>query len=180
MRNIDLPNESPDENDPLLRQLIEQENAFLNPDEWGVYLAPIIQSQLDPPQDPEAMTDQDIRFYLTRLVHLLAVHHVCLTNSNHLDDRQFYRHILDEVIPKPLGVGPNPIGGLLYHECCPCDDFERWLAYFASDAERAEWEAQGFEPMPEKKPCVSDRDIWLEILTESFRDDPLPVYEDGD
>ncbi|NDV61676.1 hypothetical protein G0Q06_04360 [Puniceicoccales bacterium CK1056] len=89
---------------------MEQENAMLNPDEWGVYLAPIIQSQLNPPQDPDAMTDQEIQCYLPRIVHILAEHHVCLTNSNHLDDRQLYQHILDEVIQKPVGVGPNPVG----------------------------------------------------------------------
>lgn len=180
MHNTDLPNDTPDGNDPFVRQLMEQENAMLNPDEWGVYLAPIIQSQLDPPLDPDAMTDEEIQCYLPRIAHILAEHHVCLTNSNHLDDRQLYQHILDEVIQKPVGVGPNPVGGILYHECCPCDDFDRWLAYYASDTERSEWKAQWDDPLPEKKALVSDRDIWLEILAESFRDEPLPVYEDGD
>jgi hypothetical protein len=177
MQDGDLPVEGT-QDDAWLRHMIEQENAMLNPDEWGIYLMPIFKQRLHPPVDPDKLNDAEIRYFLTHSVHLLAEHHFCLTNTNHLDDRQLYQHILDEILPKPVGVGPNPIGGILYHECCPCDDFDRWLAYYAADDERDHWKEEWDEPLPEKKSLVSDRDIWLNILAESFRDEPLPVYED--
>lgn len=176
MQNKDFQLAYGEQDDPFTRQMIEQENAMMHPEEWGIYMLPIIEEHLDPPMDPQNMTESQIRCYLPRLVQLLAAHHFCLTNSNHLDDRALYQHILAEVLPKPIGIGPNPVGGILYHECCPCDDLDRWLAYYATDDDREFWKHDWDGPLPEKKPLVSDRDIWLEILAESFRNDPLPDY----
>ncbi len=119
MQDGDLPIEDQIEEDAFQLRMIEEENAMLNPDERGIYLMPIFKKRLDPPMGPDQLDEANIRYYLTHAVHLLAEHHFCLTNSNHLSDRQLYQHILDEILPKPVGVGPNPVGGILYHECCP-------------------------------------------------------------
>lgn len=160
--------------DEYFRKLEEDERAFMNPDEWGIDMRPIFNAYIDPPSELDKLCDSEVQFYLTRMVALLAEYHFCLVHTNHLSDRDLYRHILDAILPKPIGVGPNPEGGLVYHECCPSDDFDRWLAYYATDEERHQWQADMDEALPDRRPLVSDRDAWLEVLAEAFRDQPLP------
>lgn len=162
--------------DEFTRQLMEDERAFLQPEEWGIYLAPIVQKILDPPEGPDGLSDLEVRAYLRGLVDLLARYHLCLTSTNHLSDRDLYRHIMEKVLPEPIGIGPNPIGGLLYHECCPCDSDE-FLAYYCDETERANWAADFDIALPEKSPLVSDRDAWIEALAESYRFEPFPEQQ---
>lgn len=157
----------------LMKQLQEGERAFLNPEEWGIDLRPIFKDQLDLPVSPEKLMDHEVRACLRSMVLILAEHHLCLTNTNHMSDRALYSHIMERILPEPLGVGPNPIGGLIYQECCPCD-VEDYFRYFADDFEREEWRSMTDEPLPEKQPLVSDRDLWLETIAEAHRDRPLP------
>ncbi|MEX0325560.1 MAG: hypothetical protein AB3N33_05680 [Puniceicoccaceae bacterium] len=161
------------ETDAFTRQLMEDERAFLNPEEWGIDLGPIVKKTLSPPTDPDALSDWEVRGQLRCLVDLLARYHLCLTSSNHLSDRELYRHILAEVLPQPIGVGPNPSGGILYHECCSCES-DDYLIYYADDTIRKRWAADFDLVLPEKRPLVSDRDIWIELLAESYRFEPLP------
>jgi hypothetical protein len=162
------------EAEEYFRKLEEEHRAFMNPDEWGIDMRPVFRKYIDPPAELAKLCDSEVEFYLTRMVALLAEYHFCLVRTNHLDDRQLYRHILEKVLPKPIGVGPHPEGGLVYHECCPSDDFDTWLTYYATDEERCEWRNDMDEVPPEKCPLVSDRDAWLDILAEVFRDQPLP------
>jgi hypothetical protein len=161
--------------DAFYQKLLEDERAFLNPEEWGIDLKTIVLGQIQPPSDPDGLRDEEVSIYLHAMVDLMAQYHLALVSTNHLTDRELYRFILERIIPQPLGIGPNPIGSLIYHECCPCDDIEQWFRYYASDEEREDWECDSDDPLPEKAPLVADRDEWLEALAESYRDRPLPL-----
>ncbi len=165
----------PDE-DPFTRQLMDEERAFLNPGEWGIDMRPVFREQLNNPESAGDLSDPEIRGYLRWMVLILAQHHLCLTSTNHLSDRELYDFIMQKVLPQPIGVGPSPVGSLVYHECCPCDGND-YLAFYADDLMREEFKSMFDEDPPEKLPLVSDRDLWLETLAESFRDEPLPQYE---
>jgi hypothetical protein len=161
--------------DPVTRKLMEQERAFLNPEEWGIDLRPIVKEELSLP-DPKELEDLDdaaVAALIRCLADIFARYHLCLTSTNHLSDRELYRFILTEVLPQPVGIGPNPVGGLLYHECCPCESDE-FLMYHATDDMREDLQREFDIELPEKRPCVSNRDDWLEDLAESYRFKPLP------
>lgn len=161
--------------DPFTRKLMEEERAFMNPEEWGIDLRPIVRKELSLP-DPDNLQDlgdDTIAATIRSLVDIFARYHLCLTSTNHLTDRELYRFILTEVLPQPVGIGPNPIGGLIYHECCPCDSDE-FLMYYADECMREDLHQQFDMKLPEKRPCVADRDDWLEELAESYRFKPLP------
>lgn len=176
-QGIDL---KPDpETDEFTRQLMEEERAFLHPEEWGIDLGPIVKKDLAPPADPNELSDREVCGYLRCLVDLLARYHLCLASTNHLSDRELYRHIIMEVLPQPLGIGPNPCGGILYHECCSCESDE-YLMYYADDTTRQQWATDFDLVLPAKRPLVSDRDTWIELLAESYRFEPLPQEEPVD
>lgn len=161
--------------DAFYQKLLEDERAFLNPEEWGIDLKAIVLGKIQPPSDPDELRDEEVSIYLHAMVDLMAQYHLALVSTNHLTDRELYRFILERIIQQPLGIGPNPIGSLIYHECCPCDDIEQWFRYYASDEEREDWESYSDDPLPDKAPLVAGRDTWLEALAESYRDCPLPV-----
>jgi hypothetical protein len=165
------------ETDAFTKQLMEEERAFLNPEEWGIDLRPIVNKVLAPPSEPDELSDQEVRGYLRCLVEFLARYHLCLTSTNHLGDRELYRHIMTEVLSRPIGVGPNPGGGLIYHECCSCEGDE-YLMYYADDATRKQWAADFDVTLPGKRPTPSDRDTWIKLLAESYRFEPLPQEEE--
>jgi hypothetical protein len=104
-------------------------------------------------------------------------YHLCLTSTNHLSDHELYRYIMTKILPEPIGVGPNPSGGILYHECCPCDGDE-YLMYYADDATRTQWASEFDLTLPDKRPLKSDRDTWIELLAESYRFEPLPETDE--
>lgn len=135
----------------FFRKMMEEERAFLNPDEWGMDLRPVFKEYLDPPADPGQLSDYEVTGFLRCMVDLLAQHHLCLVSTNHLTDRELYQLIMDEILPRPLGIGPDPVGGIVYHECRSCEE-------------------------PELRPeqIVSDRDTWLDTIAEAYRDRPLP------
>ena len=165
--------------DAFTRKLMEEERAFLNPEEWGIDLRSIAGKVLDPPADPDGLSDQEVQGYLRCLVDLMARHHLCLTCTNHLSDRELYRHIMTEVLPKPVGISPNPEGGMVYHECCPCDG-DAYLMYYADESTREAWAAEFDLILPERRPLLSDRDTWIELLAEAYRFEPLPQVEEAD
>lgn len=161
--------------DAFTKKLMEDERAFMNPEEWGIDLRPIVDKVLSPPL-PDDLPDDEVRGYLRCLVDILARHHLCLTCTNHLSDRDLYRLILTRVLEEPVGIGPDAAGTIIYHECCPCDSDE-YLAYYECEDRREELREEFDIDLPEKRPLVSDRDIWIELLAEAFRDQPLPKEE---
>jgi hypothetical protein len=165
--------------DDFTRKLMDDERAFLHPEEWGIDLRPIVNKVLSPPADPEDLSDEEVQGYLRCMIDLIARYHLCLTCTNHLSDRELYRFIMTNVLTQPVGVGPNPRGEILYHECCPCDS-EEYLVYYEDDMSRESLAAQFDLKLPEKRPLVSDRDTWIELLAEAYRFEPLPEADPED
>jgi hypothetical protein len=159
--------------DPLTRQLMEQERAYMFPDEWGLDIRPIIAKYVSPPPNIDHLGAAELRGYLRALVDVLARHHLALVSTDHLSDRELYYHILQEVIPRPIGIGPDPRGGMIYHECCPSDS-EEFLMYYADDWMREAYAKEASKPLPPRRDLVADRDTWLELLAEAYRDQPFP------
>jgi hypothetical protein len=159
--------------DDFTKKMMEDERAFLHPEEWGIDLRPVVKKVLSPPAGPDDLSDFEVRGYLRCMIDLLARYHLCLTCTNHLSDRELYREIMTNVLSQPVGVGPNPSGGILYHECCPCDSDE-YLMYYADDLMRNDLASEFGITLPKKRPLVSDRDTWIELLAESYRFEPLP------
>ena len=166
---------SPDE-DPFTKKLMGEERAFIHPEEWGIDVRPIILEQLKAPQSPEDLEDSEVSGYLRWIVLVLAQHHLCLTSTNHLSDRELYLYIMEEVLPQPIGVSSNPKGALVYHDCCSYES-DVYMACYADDSFRRECREKYNEIVPDKRPFVSDRDLWLEMLAEAHRDQPLPDYD---
>lgn len=172
----------PHDDNPYIRKLLEEERAYLQPEEWGIDLRPIVEEQLGTLPPGNQLSDHEVSKFLPRLVLLLAQHHLCLNLTNHLTDRQLYQKIIEEVLPQPLGISQKPEGTLIHHECCPCDS-EEYLIYYEEDSlplppmgDEDEEDAEE-EELPAKQPLVADRDKWLEILAEAHRQLPLPQYE---
>lgn len=141
----------------FLQKLIEEERAFLNSEEWGLDLRPVFRKVVDPPGSHEELDDKEISRFLKCMIDLLAQHHLCLLSTSHLTDRELYQLIIDEVLPQPLGIGPNPIGSMVYHEC-------RDLSL----------------PDLEPEEVISERDDWIPVLAESYRSCPLPDFANLD
>ena len=162
--------------DSFVRQLMDEERALLNPEEWGIDVLPLMQEQLGPLKPEKELNDDEISSTLRWMILILAQHHLCLTLTNHLTERELYRFILKEVLPHPIGISRNPEGGILYHDCCPCGS-EEYMAYYGDEFFRDEWRDDYNEEPPEKRSLASDRDRWLEMLAEAHRHLPLPEYE---
>ncbi len=161
----------------LLQRLIEGDRTFLNSEEEGLDLRKVLEAEMNPPETVDDLDDDTVERYLRRMVEILARYHLCLFSTNHLTDRELYHYILERVVREPLGIGPNPIGTLIHHDCCPCDA-EEWVRHYASEDEREEWAEVYGEPPPAMAEFPSNRDIWLQALAEAYRGQPLP--EDGE
>ncbi|HKJ90961.1 MAG TPA: hypothetical protein VJ960_07505 [Oceanipulchritudo sp.] len=162
----------------FLQRLIEGDRANMNPHEAGLDLRKILETEINPPETVDDLDDNTVERYLRQMVEILARYHLCLFSTNHLTDRELYDYILERVVREPLGIGPNPIGTLIHHDCCPCEA-EEWVSHYANEDERKEWEAIYGEPSPARAELPSNRDIWLQALAEAYRGQPLPEEEVG-
>lgn len=159
----------------FLQRLIEGDRAFLKAEAEGegVDLRKALEAEMNPPETVDDLDDATVKRYLRRMVETLARYHLCLFSTNHLTDRELYHYILERVVRYPLGIGPNPIGTLIHHDCCPCDA-EEWVRHYAGGDERKEWEAIHGEAPPAMAELPSSRDVWLQALAEAYRGQPLP------
>jgi hypothetical protein len=172
-----FPDEARDCLDEYLEKLIANEQAFLNAGHSGIDVRAIMRKCSMLPDAVEELSEREVLRYLRFAVDMLARHHLCLSSTNHLSDRDLLAFIVDKVLPEPVPIGPHPQGTLIYHDCCPGDTVE-WYSYYADEFERDEFESLWDEPVPEQKSLVSDRDKWIELLAESYRDEALPTFEE--
>lgn len=163
--------------DEYLARLIANEEAYLNPHQKGVDIRPILRKYAMLPEAIKDVEGWEVQRYLRFAVDMLARHHLCLTSTNHLTDRELLATILEKVLPEPIGIGPNPQGTLIYHDCCPCDSIE-WYIHYGDESDRESYESNYGETLPDPIPLVSDRDKWIELLAESYRDEGFPTFPD--
>jgi len=152
---------SPETHLAFLKHIYDFEMLEHNESEWSIDLELEVHARLDPPEDPDDLSDEEVEKILHEMIDLLARFHLGLDFTNHLSDRELYRKILTNVIKEPLVIGPEPKGQFWHHDCCPYDDDKEW---------------------PDDFPAVSDRDEWVKSLVSKYRNEPLPevsVKSDG-
>ena len=109
--------------------------------------------------------DSEIHEKLFSLVRGLAGMRIFLTNTDHINERQLYQFLLDEILDHPIAQVP------FEHDCgCVVDvvglevqeDPISWLTYYASNRERMEWAKQNpgrALPMSLPTPFARDKNL---------------------
>jgi hypothetical protein len=108
----------------------------------------------NPPESPE-----DVSAELSTLLDHLADIGVVVEFADHLSDHELYAWLIGQ-LGAHLAVTPggfvhfSPIGG------CSEEDNQIYLAYYATDADRADWKAQfPDDELPTKKDPPHKRDV---------------------
>jgi hypothetical protein len=156
-----------------LKALIARDEAYLRSGKGQIDLGRKFRELSKLEREVPDLDDYEVERYLRLAVQLLAEHHLCLKWTNHLSDRALLSYIVERVFPEPLVIGPQVKGTLLYQECCPCDTLE-WYEFYGDEMDRADYAEELGVDEPESRPLVSDRDQWLEVLAESYREESLP------
>jgi len=133
------------------------------------------------PDQIDQLDDSDVSDLSSQLLFQLARFHLCLEDTDHMDDRELCHFILNKVCQEPIKFAGDGENLLIHHECInPFDHTETWLAYYADGHDREEWrhELDG-RPMPEPRPMKADRDNQIKTLCERFRKEPIPVLKKG-
>lgn len=138
-----------------------------------------IKSRINPPSDPGVLSDEEVRKHLNSMIELLARFHCKLESTDHMTDRELYLKILDDVIKEPLLIPDDLDGVLYYHECCPGEDVDQYMRYYADEDEREEYYRESGERLPPKAPLKAHRDDWIQSLAEKHRNQPLPTPKRG-
>jgi hypothetical protein len=104
---------------------------------------------------PDSLNEQEVTAKLWEVIHKLALLRVFIEQTDHLSDRELYRHLWTESLREETKMLPatansawhiQPLGG------CSEEDNRLYLKYYADDASRQHWHMD-------------------------FPDDPLPVHE---
>jgi len=119
-------------------------------------------SQLPPPEDIPADRLAD---KLQQIIDGLAGLRVFLTNTGHLSDVEFYKELWSEALNEFTWDMSGCTNGGMHLDLLGSgseEDTRSWLAYYADDQQRREWQDQfPFEELPARKELVSDRDADL-------------------
>lgn len=115
------------------------------------------------PDDDSALSDDALAAKLTEIVNALYKVGMVFDHTDHLNDREFYRWLVDDVLREPTILSSNgrtfdhvsPIGG------CSEEDNEIFLRYYADDEDRALWQRDFGDPLPPKEQRPYDRDRFL-------------------
>jgi hypothetical protein len=109
------------------------------------------------PPDPDRLSDQELAIALERLILDLSWMQVYLHGCDHLDDRELYEELLDEVMNNPINIWPDdPPSAISISFVCERGTEGRDLFYrfYATDEERA-WRAEhhpGYRMPPSELP----------------------------
>lgn len=114
---------------------------------------------------PDHLDDEALTAKLWSVIHKLAEMRVFLSSTNHLGDRDLYRHLWEESLREERPVMPphhnwnchiDILGG------CSEDDIVMQMKYYADEKEREDWMSQfpDFE-MPSHEDPPYDRDEYL-------------------
>ncbi len=124
---------------------IDVENAFLaSMLAWE--RAPVlpIRQWFEPeirPPSLETLDDDQLRQELHQLIGRLYEKNIVLQYTDHLSDRQLICLIIRDILPAQEKQVGNPENTICW-QCIDDDvDADIWLRYYATDRERAEWQA---------------------------------------
>jgi hypothetical protein len=125
--------------------------------------AGFVAQNLDALEDP-----RQVHAALWDLLRALASIRVFLNCTDHLDDAELYRLLLEKALPDettapPAGFAVNTrIDVVDYGTTENHDGTDTWLRYYADDLTRSEWDG----PVPPQEPLPYDRDSKLPLPPE--------------
>jgi len=101
---------------------------------------------------PETLDDSEISTLLWQTIHQLYSQRIVLALTDHLSDRQLFCLIVRDILPayeKRIAEHRN----FLHWHCLQDNDMEGWLKYYATDAERNQWQDEnGVDPPASQAP----------------------------
>lgn len=171
LRNVELRTELEPYLDEAISRVnvqswtLRSENDFLE-SMLGWERAPLlpIYQWFDPPLSlPSAinLSDKELEVVLTETLERLFSKGIVLDFTDHLTDRELYNVIVNEILPLEDKKIEDPT--VFHHwNCCNKDDQDQvdiWLAFYASDEEREDWEDATGEQLPPKVNVIRKRRI---------------------
>jgi hypothetical protein len=119
---------------------------------------------------PDEMTDAELTTALTDVIMALADHHIYLSSTDHLSNRELYTLLLVDTLSEE---GPDipATDVMVYHidlvSSGSEEDVELWLRYYADDDARRHWvETWPEYSLPPHEQLPYDRDRTLPRLEE--------------
>lgn len=114
---------------------------------------------------PDEVPDARLADELWRLIEGLAAIHVYVENTDHMNDRELYVTLYDEILNEVMFMSPDDPDGATHISFTSSgseEDTEAWLRYYADDETREEWKRDfpDFEMPPKARPPF-DRDRLL-------------------
>lgn len=111
---------------------------------------------------PEALSDQALSDHLWTVIRALAGLEIFLNCTDHLSDRELYRWLWEQLLPEPLAPGPERPGLVAFRIADPLvasglEGLMDYLRYYADEAQRRRWAAEGWHVPPRCRP-PHDRD----------------------
>lgn len=97
---------------------------------------------------PDALDDAALHQHLWNTIHKLYDVRIVLDFTEHLSDRELYLVIYRDILPSPEKKIDLPRNYLHWACLDPDDDPDTWLRYYATEAERGEWEAETGQSLP--------------------------------
>ncbi len=107
---------------------------------------------------PDSLDDVDLSRLLYDAVDRLYSVRVVLDMTGHLSDRELYTLIYRDILPACEKKVDLP-GNYLCWRCVDESDNDTWLTYYASEAERQQWQANNYGYLPEAKELPHPRKL---------------------
>ncbi|MEQ8764359.1 MAG: hypothetical protein RL885_10560 [Planctomycetota bacterium] len=119
----------------------------------------------------QSLGDAELSAKLSRVIEWMADHQTFLSSTDHLSDRELYRHLIEEVFQEPMkdfeSILPPAAAARWQHHIDLVssgsdEDIQNYLRYYCNDEERETWRRDfpDIEIPPKEKPPY-DRDRFL-------------------
>lgn len=147
----DYPSEVPEEvEEGFWKYIVDYEEA-----PWTTNFQQLENAGVSLPS-PDSLKDEELTAKLWEIVQKLALLHVYISQTDHLNDREFYTHLWTESLREETKAMPLAANSAYHIELLGSyseEDMQLFLKYYADDDFRRQWR-------------------------KDWPDDPIPVHED--